>query len=333
MITKLENPIVEAAQFYLQGSIEDIHTFIRRFMEDLPKTTLDPKTAGGTPGVFVFNETKPMNGLSPLGHEAATQLAETSGKLWDTLRQGHVVIIHAREDKPFQGEGSTEMGRLRKALFDAAVSSRLIKIEPRNAFKFLWVDEFPLFTPNSPANLAAGEGQGGAAGFSATHHPFTAPLRAHDFELLETDPLAATADHYDLVCNGTEVGGGSRRIHIAALQEHILRDILKMPSEGIEQFRHLLDALRSGCPPHAGFALGFDRLIALLCGTNSVRDVIAFPKTMKGDDAFVKAPSLMTESQLQTYHIDAKGWVPAPDSKAREPEAPEETLDVGGKGE
>jgi aspartyl-tRNA synthetase len=112
------------------------------------------------------------------------------------------------------------------------------------------------------------------------------------------------ADHYDLVVNGVELGGGSRRIHDAAVQEFIFRDILKMPAERLADFSHLLDALRSGCPPHAGLALGFDRLVAVMLGKESVRDVIAFPKTGKGgDDAMVGAPSLMTEEALKTYHL------------------------------
>ncbi len=144
---------------------------------------------------------------------------------------------------------------------------------------------------------------GWEGGFSATHHPFTAPLAPEDFDLLLTDPLRAKADHYDLVVNGVELGGGSRRIHIAKLQEFVMRDILKMSDEGVAQFSHLLDALRAGCPPHAGFALGFDRLVAVLSRTNSIRDVIAFPKTMKGEDPMVKSPGRITPEQLETYHL------------------------------
>jgi len=100
------------------------------------------------------------------------------------------------------------------------------------------------------------------------------------------------------------LGGGSRRIHNHQLQEFVLRDILQVSSERLLDFSHLLDALRAGCPPHAGIALGFDRLVAVMLGKESVRDVIAFPKTGRGgDDAMVKAPSPMTQEALQTYHL------------------------------
>lgn len=162
-----------------------------------------------------------------------------------------------------------------------------------------------MFTPQS--GESTDPGQGGSAGFSATHHPFTAPLTPKDASLLVTDPLRARADHYDLVVNGVELGGGSRRIHLASMQEYIFREILKMTPKGIAQFSHLLDALRAGCPPHAGFALGFDRLVAVFTHTDSVRDVIAFPKSMKGEDLTVKSPGKITEEQLGTYHLAFEG--------------------------
>jgi aspartyl-tRNA synthetase len=174
------------------------------------------------------------------------------------------------------------------------------KLLPRDlSFQFLWVTNFPMFTPDNEAD----PGQGGHAGFSATHHPFTAPLTDEDVELLATNPLKARADHYDLVVNGVELGGGSRRIHVAKMQEYIMREILKMTDTGLAQFSHLLEALRAGCPPHAGFALGFDRLVAVLTYTDSVRDVIAFPKSMKGEDLTVKSPGRITKEQLETYHL------------------------------
>ncbi|CAP69456.1 uncharacterized protein PODANS_1_11190 [Podospora anserina S mat+] len=156
-----------------------------------------------------------------------------------------------------------------------------------------------MFTPNTETD----PGQGGRSGFSATHHPFTAPLTDADVELMVTNPLAARADHYDLVLNGVELGGGSRRIHTAKMQEYVFREILKMSDKGVKQFSHLLEALRAGCPPHAGFALGFDRLCAVLTGTDSVRDVIAFPKSMKGEDLTVRSPGKITSEELGTYHL------------------------------
>ena len=100
-----------------------------------------------------------------------------------------------------------------------------------------------------------------------------------------------------------ELGGGSRRIHVAKMQEYVMREILEMTDEGVGQFSHLLEALRAGCPPHAGFALGFDRLVAVFTHTDSVRDVIAFPKSMKGEDLMVGSPGLITTEQGKTYHL------------------------------
>ncbi|KAF3013544.1 hypothetical protein E8E14_009866 [Neopestalotiopsis sp. 37M] len=305
MITSLEDPIVEAIQFKLNGTPSEHMAFIREFMENLPKTTLKLGSAS-TPGVFIFDESKPLNGLSAFGHEAAEKIASMEYKQWPRLQNGDVLIVHARERTDFKGEGWTELGRLRKTIYDSAVQKGLID---RNVdFKFCWVTNFPLFTPD----VDPGEGQGGAAGVKATHHPFTAPVRpltSEDWQAIKNGkPWLVTGDHYDLVLNGTEIGGGSRRIHNRAFQEKVMRDILKMPESGIAQFKHLLEALDAGCPPHAGFALGWDRFIALLCDVDSVRDVLAFPKNQKGEDVFASSPSPLTRSQLDTYHLTPSDW-------------------------
>ncbi|KAH8681954.1 tRNA synthetases class II-domain-containing protein [Xylariales sp. PMI_506] len=302
MITHLENPTIEAAQFRLNGTPAENQAFIREFMDNLPKTLLNLGSES-TPGIFVFDATKPLNGLSAFGHESADKLASMDhGDKWQQLEHGDIIVVHARKNEKFQGEGWTELGRLRKAIYDAAVQKGLMDKDV--SYQVCWVTDFPLFTPDD----VDGEGQGGMAGLKATHHPFTSPLSTEDFDLLETNPLEAKADHYDLVINGVEVGGGSRRIHVAEVQEYVMRDIIKMPQPAINQFSHLLDALRAGCPPHAGFALGYDRFISLLCDVESVRDVIAFPKSVKGEDLFVKSPSKMTADQMSTYHLAPKGY-------------------------
>ncbi|KAK6210695.1 aspartate--tRNA ligase msd1 [Pestalotiopsis sp. IQ-011] len=320
MITSLSDPIVEAIQFKLNGTPSEHMAFIREIMENLPKTTLKLGT-GSTPGVFVFDTSKPLNGLSAFGHEAGAQIASGRG-YWPALKDGDLLIVHARERTDFKGEGWTELGRLRKTIYDAAVQKGLMD---RNiSFRFLWVKNFPLFTPD----VDPGEGQGGAAGVKATHHPFTAPLRPlseSDWQSIEAGkPWLVNGEHYDLVLNGAEVGGGSRRIHRRAEQETIMRTILKMPESGIAQFKHLLDALDAGCPPHAGFAFGWDRLISMLCDVESVRDVMAFPKNQKGEDLFANSPSQLTQSQLDTYHLTPTDWaVPEAASKTAPETAPE----------
>ncbi|KAI0405865.1 aspartyl-tRNA synthetase [Xylaria palmicola] len=309
MITSLENPIVEACKFRFHASPRVSAIFLQNLFDKLPNTT--HKLGGdSTPGVFVIDPSKPLQGLSALGHEAAEKLLGYDGKGWTHCEPGDVIIIHARKDLPFQG-GSTELGRLRKLIYDVAVEGALL---PRDiSLKFAWITEFPLFSPND-----GDPGQGGSAGFCATHHPFTAPLTPKDVDLLRTDPLKAKADHYDLVVNGVEIGGGSRRIHVAEVQEYIMRDVLKMTDEGVNQFSHLLEALRAGCPPHAGFAIGFDRLMSVLCNVPSIRDVIAFPKNNKGEDQLVGSPSKTTLSQQKTYHLFTEPLSePAPEQHLR----------------
>ncbi|KAJ5895178.1 hypothetical protein N7495_006869 [Penicillium taxi] len=294
-ISPLTDPIVEA--FKVESNDNDpaeTLKFITQFLDSPAGTPFNNNPDGG-PGVFVYNSKKPLCGLQPFGFEAAEQVEELLEP-----DHGDLIILQARPRGPFAG-GSTPMGDLRRALHASSVSTGF-KPAP-TGFDFMWVVDFPLFSPSTESE----PGQGGTAGISSTHHPFTAPKTAADVDLLLTDPTKAVADHYDLVVNGVELGGGSRRIHDAAVQEFILRDILKVPAERLADFSHLLDALRSGCPPHAGLALGFDRLVAVMLGRESVRDVIAFPKTGKGgDDAMVRAPSPMTAQALETYHLQLR---------------------------
>ena len=292
-ITELEDPIVEA--FKLENEENDpsaMFQFITRFLDSPAGTAFNNNPEGG-PGVFVFDAKKPLCGLHAFGFEGSEAIAEALD-----IDQGDLIILQARHRTPTISGGSTPVGDLRRDLHSAAVSAGL-KPAPTGT-DFLWIVDFPLFSPSTDSE----PGQGGAAGISSTHHPFTAPKSSADVDLLQTDPTQCLADHYDLVVNGVELGGGSRRIHDALVQEFIFRDILQMPAHRLADFSHLLDALRAGCPPHAGFALGFDRLIAVMLGRDSVRDVIAFPKTGRwGEDAMVRAPTLMSEEALDMYHL------------------------------
>jgi len=175
-------------------------------------------------------------------------------------------------------------------------------------WQFLWVVDFPLFT-SSPSEPGVNP-QAGGAGLESVHHPFTAP-HPDDAHLLLSEPTKVRGLHYDLVLNGMELGGGSTRIHNAAMQEAVFRDILRLPEEETAGFRHLLDALKMGCPPHGGLALGFDRVMTLLCDAPSLRDVIAFPKTNTGQELMVDSPSNVGDSVLRMYHLRRLASEPA----------------------
>ena len=296
-ITPRINPIVEAMIIPAEAPVEAIRRFIGGFLDSPDNTRFLDNPSGG-PGVFVYDSGKPLQGLSAFGFEAVEELE----RMFD-LRDGYIIILQARENAPPSG-GSTPLGDMRNALYKALASLLYLQPPGWKDFKPLWITDFPLFSPSSSSE----PGQGGNAGLASTHHPFTSPKTAGDVDLLLTDPSQVVGDHYDLVINGEEIGGGSRRIHHAEMQEFIMRDILKMDDDRIAEFSHLLEALRSGCPPHAGIALGFDRLVAMIHASRTekkttLRDVIAFPKSGKGDDLMVKSPGTMTEDVLQTYHL------------------------------
>ena len=138
-----------------------------------------------------------------------------------------------------------------------------------------------------------------------------------DIPLLKTDPKKVRGQHYDIVVNGVELGGGSIRIHQPAVQKTIFEELLAIPPDETQlRFGYMLEAFKYGAPPHGGIALGFDRLIAILCNTPSIRDVIAFPKTAKGVCLMTASPSSVTARQLKDLHIEVKAAVkkeaPAP---------------------
>ena len=138
--------------------------------------------------------------------------------------------------------------------------------------------------------------------WGARHHPFTAPKDGHE-EIFETDPGNALAKAYDVVLNGWEIGGGSLRIHRQEVQAKVFRALNLSAEDQQRKFGFLLKALQYGAPPHGGIAFGFDRLVALMAGVEQIRDVIAFPKTQRGQDLLVDAPSPVTEQQLRELHI------------------------------
>jgi aspartyl-tRNA synthetase len=162
---------------------------------------------------------------------------------------------------------------------------------PRDRWNLLWIEGFPLFTWD-----------GDEKRFLAMHHPFTAPVW-DEVDRLATEPEAVTAQAYDLVLNGTEIGGGSIRIHRRDVQDQVFRALSIDVEEAEAKFGFLLRALQSGAPPHGGIALGLDRICAMLAGAESIRDVIAFPKTTSATDLMCEAPASVDARQLRELQI------------------------------
>jgi len=186
------------------------------------------------------------------------------------------------------------LGKIRLYCADVLKGQGKLTI-PADQFNFLWVIEFPLLGFDREQNR-----------WYSSHHPFTAPV-AEDIPLLKTDPKKVRGQHYDIVVNGVELGGGSIRIHQPDVQKTIFEELLQIPPDLVKaRFGYMLEAFRYGAPPHGGIALGFDRLNAILCGTQSIRDVIAFPKTAKGTCLMTDSPSTVEPKQLRDLHLELK---------------------------
>ncbi len=186
------------------------------------------------------------------------------------------------------------LGKIRLYCADVLKHQGKLTIDP-SRFDFLWVVDFPLLSYDKEMNR-----------WYSSHHPFTAPV-ADDIPFLKQDPKKVRGQHYDIVVNGVELGGGSIRIHQPEVQKTIFEEILAIPPDETKlRFGYMLEAFRFGAPPHGGIALGFDRMCAILCNTTSIRDVIAFPKTAKGVCLMTESPSAVTPRQLRDLHIDVK---------------------------
>lgn len=203
------------------------------------------------------------------------------------IQDGDIVFFAASKWE----QACSILGRVRLDCGKLLQARGKIKIDPKQ-FNFLWVIEFPL--------MLWDEEQGR---YVSAHHPFTSPV-PEDVKYLDTDPLRVRGQHYDIVLNGTELGGGSIRIHQPDVQEKVFKDVLKIPADIVEsRFGYMLKAFKFGAPPHGGIALGFDRLVTILTNRPSIRDIIAFPKTQKGQDLMAQSPSQVTEKQLKDLHI------------------------------
>jgi aspartyl-tRNA synthetase len=232
-----------------------------------------------------------------LGGPVAKNLSEAE-------RSGIVAHVGAKPgDCVFFGAGATKSSR---ALLGAARQeiARRGGLIDESQWSFVWIVDAPLFEPSSEA-VASGDVAVGAGAWTAVHHAFTSP-KPESMDTFDTDPGRALAYAYDIVCNGNEIGGGSIRIHRRDIQERVFAVMGLSEAEAREKFGFLLDAFSFGAPPHGGIAFGWDRICALLSGTDSIRDVIAFPKTGGGYDPLTAAPAPITAAQRKEAGIDAQ---------------------------
>ena len=203
------------------------------------------------------------------------------------IEDGDIIFFAAA---PWE-QASNVLGRIR--LESAALLKAKGRLSlPTDQYNFLWVIEFPLMLWDEEEKR-----------YLSAHHPFTAPVK-EDEPLLATDPAKVRGQHYDIVLNGVELGGGSIRIHNPAVQKRVFEDILKIPQDLVEsRFGYMLKAFAYGAPPHGGIALGFDRVVAMLAGRSSIRDILAFPKNQNGRDLMADCPSPVTPKQLRDLRI------------------------------
>jgi aspartyl-tRNA synthetase len=249
---------------------------------DLDELTEQAKQLGATGLVWARNADGVVqsSALKAAGEEAIRRALETFG-----AGVGDLLLMAAGKHEPT----SKVLGTLR-----LAVAKKEHLLDP-NRFEFLWVVDFPMFEWVEEEQR-----------YEFMHHPFTAPLES-DAALLDTDPGKARARAYDLVLNGSEVAGGSIRIHDQALQRLVFK-LLQISDEDAKlRFGFFTEALEYGTPPHGGIAIGLDRMVAILCGEPSIRDVIAFPKTAQAVDLMAGAPSPVNPKQLQELKLKGMG--------------------------
>ena len=224
--------------------------------------------------------------------------------LSDAERDGLAAHVGAKPgDCVFFSAGAPKASRALLGAVRVEIAKRQDLIDP-NAWAFVWVVDPPLFEPADEAT-AAGDVAVGTGAWTAVHHAFTAPKPEH-IDLIESDPGAVLADAYDVVCNGNEIGGGSIRIHRRDIQERVFAVMGLDHDEAQEKFGFLLEAFTFGAPPHGGIAFGWDRTTALLAGADSIREVIAFPKSGGGVDPLTGAPAPITPQQRKESGIDVR---------------------------
>jgi aspartyl-tRNA synthetase len=272
---------------------------------DMPRSEIDAMTefvkiygAKGLAYIKVNEKAKGRDGLqSPIVknlHDAALAAILRATQAAD----GDVIFFGADRAKIV----ADSMGALRLKIGHSEFGKAHGLSEP--GWRPLWVVDFPMFEYDEEENR-----------YVAAHHPFTSPKDEH-IQYLETDPSKCLAKAYDMALNGWEIGGGSVRIYREDVQSKVFRALKIGPEEARVKFGFLLDALQYGAPPHGGIAFGLDRIVTMMAGAESIRDVIAFPKTQRAQCLLTQAPSAVDEKQLRELHIRVRGTQPAAESKA-----------------
>ncbi|MGW6657214.1 aspartate--tRNA ligase [Rhodococcus sp. NPDC055024] len=244
--------------------------------------------------------------------------------LTDAERKGLAAHVGAQPgDCIFFAAGATKPMRALLGAARGEVARKKDLIDP-DTWAFVWIVDAPMFEPTADAT-ASGDVALGHSAWTAVHHAFTSP-KPEFFDTFDTDPDSALAYAYDIVCNGNEIGGGSIRIHRKDIQERVFKVMGISEEEAQEQFGFLLDAFAFGAPPHGGIAFGWDRITALLAGMDSIREVIAFPKSGGGVDPLTDAPAPISAQQRKESGIDAK---PEKKSEEKKPEDKKSDGDTG----
>ncbi len=261
-------------------------TFSRKELEELTKLSQEL----GAKGLAWIKYNKNASSLqekwsSPIVKFFETSILEKLEEIFNLEEESATLFFLADEEKVV----NSVFAELRKHF------AQRLNLIPENTFNFVWIVDFPLLEWDEKEERLV-----------AVHHPFTHP-KEEDLELLEKDPLKVRSKAYDIVLNGVEIGGGSIRIHKRELQERIFKILNISPFEAEEKFGFLLTALEYGAPPHGGIAFGLDRLIMLMLGKKSIRDVIAFPKTQKAQCLLTGAPSEVKIEQILELHL-LPGW-------------------------
>lgn len=255
---------------------------------DQPRRTLD-----------AWQEWAKQRGAKGLAYVLVGEDGELRGPVAKNLSETELAGLAAHVGaKPgdciFFAAGAVKASRALLGALRGEIAARLDLIDPK-AWAFTWVVDAPLFEPAGEA-VASGDVAVGSGAWTAVHHAFTSPKDEY-LDTFDSEPESALSWAYDIVCNGNEIGGGSIRIHTRELQERVFKLMGISQQEAQEKFGFLLDAFAFGAPPHGGFAMGMDRIVALLAGTESIRDVIAFPKSGGGNDPLTGAPAELEPAQ------------------------------------